>query len=122
MTRLLGFSQQNIRYESVFDELGKFRFIKFDTFSEDDDSARFSAKQELFKTSLANWFKEKMKEDAKFLSNFVYFCTGSKYMPDIDLNPAWFITVEFNISEMDVNEDETDASVLKNAFVPVVHT
>jgi hypothetical protein len=115
----LGFSQQEIRDETVFDESGKFRFIRFDTFSGDKDSTRFSAKQELFKTRLVDWFKEKMKEDALYMSNFVYFCTGSRYIPDIDLNPDWFIMVEFNLGEMTLKKGVSD---LVNSFVPVVHT
>jgi hypothetical protein len=122
---LLGFSDQEIRIEDVFDKQDNFRFIKFHTFS-DRDSHRFCKKQDQFKTRLVDWFKKKVTEDPMYMSTFVYFCTGSNYMPDIDLNPDWFIKFEFNYSEMTGERDDeivVDAPAdLENAFLPVVHT
>jgi hypothetical protein len=125
LTRLLGFCEKEIRIEDVFDQYNNVRFIRYDVY-DDMESATFSAKQEMFKTKFPGWFKEKMMKDPTFASKFIYFCTGSKFFPDLDLNPDWCIRVEFNYSEMKRKasspEDAEAPSDLVNAYLPVVHT
>jgi len=110
--------------KDVFDEKNDLRFIQFPVF-DDGCSSMFESVQKLFKSRFVVWLKEKMKEDPKYMSKFVYFCTGMKYIPDIDLNPDWRIKVEFNYSEMTVDDGNCDPSAkvdLKKSFLPVVHT
>jgi len=124
LTRLLNFCEQQIPPASAFDEKGNFRFIKF-TVHSDGFSQFFTAKQDLFKKRLVIWFKKKMRKDSMFMTHFVYFCTASKYIPDLELYPTWHIIVEFNYSEMvahDNNFNAEDEVDLINAFLPVVHT
>ena len=51
-----------------------------------------------------------MNDDPTFIANFVEYCTGSPFVPDIDLNPDFHIRLEFNAFEMEQD------------FLPVVHT
>jgi hypothetical protein len=44
------------------------------------------------------------------LNDFVHFCTGLSYIPDIDLNKDFKIKVEFNYTEMNYD------------WIPIVHT
>jgi hypothetical protein len=74
--------------------------------------------QERLKEAITLLFQEKSREhpgehpgeDPPFLNQFVAYCTGQSYIPDIDLNPDFKILIEFNYTEM------------LDDHLPVVHT
>lgn len=120
------FGINDISHDMVFDESGDFRFIVFDDDMIDrEKSMKHSDVQAEFKAMLKDVFREKLDEDAlkrqqehpgeatkerSFISKFIYFCTASWCLPNLELHPEWKIHVEFNCSEMDPE------------FLPIVHT
>ncbi len=105
------FGLQDISEEMVFDAKGQLRFIQFaQDWVDESKSTPYKDTQNLFEVRMAELLRQKMKDEPSFMSNFVEFCTGSPFIPDIDLNPDFHVRLEFNGSEME--ED----------FLPVVHT
>ena len=111
----LAFGPQEITRDMVFDQQGRFRFIKFIRYKDDPSACEGEndprlRTQQLFETEMEQWFGNKMEDDPRFIRRFLSLCTGSAFLPDIDTHPEYKILVEFNDSEMD---DE---------FLPVIHT
>lgn len=105
------FGRQDISDEMVFNADGKLRFIQFaQDWVDESKSTPYKETQELFEVRMTELIQDKMRDDPSFITNFVEFCTGSPFIPDIDLNPDFHLRLEFNGSEME--ED----------FLPVVHT
>lgn len=107
----LAFGRPFISRDMVFDGMGNFRFIKFkqDKYKA-DSSMVHSETQLLFQQELARLFGEKLEDDPTFIFKFAGLCTGSEFIPDIDMHPEYFIEIEFNCSEM------------SEEAIPVVHT
>ena len=107
----LVFGRQEISEDMVFTSDGKLRFILFkQDYFEKDKSIIYKEVQKQFETRFTEFVRQKMKDDPTFMANFVEFCTGSPFLPDIDLNPDFHIRLEYNWSEMEQD------------FLPVVHT
>ena len=105
------FGRQDIAEDMVFTSDGKLRFIRFEQdYFEATNSIIYKEIQKQFETRFTELVQQKMKDDPTFIANFVEFCTGSPFLPDIDLNPDFHIRLEFNASEMEQD------------FLPVVHT
>jgi hypothetical protein len=102
------FAIQKVTTEMLFDGEGAFRFIEFGSVSGfgDDMGADpcLSQTQELLKKRMEKLFKEKAESgkssDSAFLGDFVEFCTGQSYLPHLDYNSKFRISVEFNADEM----------------------
>ena len=106
----------------MFKEDGSFRFIKFDWEDSSQADILISEKpkctecQQEFIAKLASLMREKSADDdhkflcdtndQRFLSNFIYLCTGQAYVPDMDTEMAkeFAIIVEFNASELQDQE------------------
>jgi hypothetical protein len=107
----LVFGRQDISEEMVFSSDGRLRFIRFEQDLHDKrTSIPYKALQNQFESRFTEFIRQKMQEDPTFISNFVEFCTGSPFLPDIDLNPDFHVRLEYNGSEMEQD------------FLPVVHT
>lgn len=107
----LVFGRQDITKEMVFSTDGSLRFVQFkQDFDDKEKSLPYREIQELFETRFTEFVRQKMEDDQSFICTFVEFCTGSPFLPDIDLNPDFHIQLEYNGSE------------LEQDFLPVVHT
>jgi hypothetical protein len=114
------FASQKVTTEMLFDGEGGFRFIAFKSvFGYGDDLEEYaclSQTQELLKKRIEKLFREKAESgkstDSAFLRDFVEFCTGQSYLPDLDSNPQFIILVEFNADENETREKH----------LPVAHT
>jgi hypothetical protein len=100
------FASQKVTTEMLFDGAGGFRFIEFKSALgfDDDMEACLSQTQELLKKRMKKLFREKAESrkstDSAFLRNYVEFCTGLSFLPDLDSNPQFRMYVEFNKKEM----------------------
>jgi hypothetical protein len=108
----LAFGRQTISESMMFNQDGSFRFIKFAQEDKFDSSAseNFKETQLLFQVAMARLFAEKLAGEPSFIFKFVSLCTGSAFVPDKELHPDYWITVEFNSSEV------------SSEFLPVLHT
>lgn len=109
----LAFGQQELTRNMVFDQEGRFRFIRFTQHEGDPEAADADLErqtQQLFQQEMARLFAETLEDDPTFMARFLCWCTGSGFMPDVEMHPEYFIRVEFNAVEMSPEA------------LPVVHT
>lgn len=121
--RKLAFAGQRITREMVFDKNNKFRLITFQQDARDQRlSNGFFEQQENFKAELEQFFSQKLDSDPEFVTTFVSWCTGSRYIPDLDLNPDFKITIEFNQSGFAREDGGDEPSEQLDDMLPKVHT
>jgi hypothetical protein len=111
----LAFGRQEITRDMLFNQDGRFRFIKFVQHEDDHKISECERDiqletQHLFERGMERLFAEKLEADPMFIVNFLNLCTGSEFIPDIDAHPEYKIVVEFNSSETQAHH------------LPVVHT
>jgi HECT-domain (ubiquitin-transferase) len=113
------FAQQKITLDLLFDG-EEFRFIHFVSAHGYGDNSViyevFNESQLLLISGMKQLFRDKVESgessDSDFLTDFVEFCTGQSYLPDLDCNTDYKITVEFNSDENEIGENH----------LPVAHT
>lgn len=100
------FGRQEISEQMMFNPDGTFRFIEpAQDLERPEESSVHAEKQARFFEGLLELFRTKFESDPSYISNFVNFCTGSSYIPDLDLhnteNNKWAIRLEYNCSLTD---------------------
>ena len=114
------FAGSHIVIEDILTKNNKFRFIVFkkqETIPAkqqeiDQLMIMFKETHELFEERLAALFRVRAEKDSGFLTKFVWLCTGSRFIPNIDAHPDYKITIEYNHTDKEMD----------TGSLPVMHT
>ena len=96
----LGFAKPSITIIDVFDDDGEsFRFIENaidpDNPDEDIDPA-FAVSQITLMEGLRDLFRKEIEAKSTFVEEWLHFCTGEAYIPDLVVNPNFKVFIEFS--------------------------
>ena len=94
------FARQEITDYDLFDEDGEWRLLRFCAGEgvnvEAEDVERIVGMHKLFEERLVTLFRKKLVTDRSYINHFVHYCIGMPYIPDLDINTDFNITVEYN--------------------------
>lgn len=89
------------------DKDGSFRFIKVETdkdenfAKEDDMDPTFAANQFALMEGLRDLFRKEIEVQSTYIEDFLHFCTGQAFIPDLVVYPNFRVVIEFShVQEM----------------------
>jgi hypothetical protein len=97
------FSKNKLTIEDFLDEDGSHRILVsvVEGHEKDIDDLLVPDDIDLLMSGIGEFLRKKSLSDGSFLGNFLSYCTGQSFIPDLGCPETSFkVTVEFNFSEM----------------------